>query len=167
MDCLNNNFDQTSKRGLILIKNAFFSKLCHIQLIYAFLLFLSIFVEIHRELPFISETSTEILREFVFLNKFEKGLILRIFWFFLNPFFYQTSKKGEILTKTCFSSLYDPHTAKLCFSVVLKHFWRNSQGTSLFSQKVTMSERSTEIPRNFFFLTCLKRGKSWRKFGFV
>ncbi len=29
---------------------------------------------------------------------------------------------GEILTKTCFSTQSEPHTAKLCFSVVLKHF---------------------------------------------
>ncbi len=27
----------------------------------------------------------------------------------------------EILTKNCFSPQSEPHTAKLCFSVVLKH----------------------------------------------
>ena len=41
----------------------------------------------------------------------------------------------EILTKTCFSLQIQLHTAKLCFSVVLKYFWGNSQRTSLFSQK--------------------------------
>ena len=29
----------------------------------------------------------------------------------------------------------EPHTAKICFSVVLKHFLVNSLKTSLFSQK--------------------------------
>ena len=42
---------------------------------------------------------------------------------------------GEILTKTCFSLQIVPHTAKLCFSVLLKHFGGNSHWTSLFSQK--------------------------------
>ena len=50
----------------------------HILLNYAFLLFWNIFVEIHRELFFldikvaISETSTEILRNFVFLTMIER-----------------------------------------------------------------------------------------------
>ena len=51
----------------------------HIDLNYAFVLFLSIFGEIHRKILFlvkkvtISERSSELLRKFVFLNKFEKG----------------------------------------------------------------------------------------------
>ena len=40
---------------------------------------------------------------------------------------------GEILTKTCFSPLSEPHSAKLCFSVVLKFFGGNSQRTTPFS----------------------------------
>ena len=35
----------------------------------------------------ISEKSTELLRKFVFLNKFEKGKILRKIWNCLNNFF--------------------------------------------------------------------------------
>ena len=42
---------------------------------------------------------------------------------------------GEILIKTCFSPQSEPHTAKLCFSVVLKDFWGNLQITSLFLSK--------------------------------
>ena len=67
------------KGGQILTKTVFLLKVSHIQLNYAFLLFWSILGEIHRELHFlvqkvtISEKSTEILRKFVFLNKFEKG----------------------------------------------------------------------------------------------
>ena len=42
---------------------------------------------------------------------------------------------GEILKKNCFSPHSEPHTANLCFLVVLKLFFGNSQGTSVFSQK--------------------------------
>ncbi len=42
----------------------------------------------------------------------------------------------EILTKNCFSPQSEPHTAKVCFSVVLKGFGVNSQRTSLFSPKI-------------------------------
>ena len=67
---------------------------------------------------------------------------------------------GGILTKTCFSPQSDPHTAKLCFSVDLKHFFGNSERSSLFSQKVVISKTNSE---SLFFLTCLKRVKSWGK----
>ena len=50
-------------------------------------------------------------------------------------FLIQPVKWGKILTKTCFSPQSEPHTAKLCFYVVLKHFWGNAQRTSLFIQK--------------------------------
>ena len=61
---------------------------------YAFLLFWSIYGEIHREHLFldikvtIAETSTEILGNFVFLTMFEKGKILRIIWIRLNNCFW-------------------------------------------------------------------------------
>ena len=72
-------FDQTSKWRHKLTKTVFLPTVSHIELNYAFLLFWSIFGEIHRELLFlvkkvsISERSTEIIRKFVFLNMFEKG----------------------------------------------------------------------------------------------
>ena len=74
-----NLFYKTSIRVQILTKTVFLDKVSHIQLKYAFLLFGSIFGEIHRELLFlvqkvsISERSIEIHRKFVFLNMFEKG----------------------------------------------------------------------------------------------
>ena len=40
------------------------------------------------------------------------------------------------IKKNCFSPQNEPHTAKLCFSVVLKHFRDNSLETSLFSPKI-------------------------------
>ena len=62
----------------MLTKTVFIQKVSHILLNYAFLLFWSIFGEIQRKLFFldikvtISETSTEILRKYVFLTMFEK-----------------------------------------------------------------------------------------------
>ncbi len=70
---------------------------------------------------------------------------------------------GGILTKTCFSPQSDPQTAKLCVSVVLKHFRGNLQRTSLFSQKMTISEKSTEIIRKVVFLNKFEKGQILRK----
>ena len=71
-------FDQTIKRGQILTKTVFLPKVSHIQLNYAFLLFWSIFGEIHRELHFLvqkwlSQKRAQKHWESFFLNKFEKG----------------------------------------------------------------------------------------------
>ena len=157
------------------------------------------------------------------------------------------------INKNCYSPQSGPHNAKLCPSVVLKHFGGNSERTFLFSHKsdyfrnehlntqpiclsfhvwkganplknlilfkqlflnkpvmedkylkkkvflhkvihillkyavllcwsifgaihrehlflyikLTISEMSTEIIRNFVFLTMFERGKSWEKFGFL
>ncbi len=51
----------------------------------------------------------------------------------------------QILTKKCFSPQNEPHTAKLCFSVVLKHFRANTLKTSLFSPK---SDYLRKVHRN-------------------
>ena len=83
--CLNNSFDEPSKRGQILTKNDFLPKVSHIQLNYVFRLFWSIFGEIQREISFLiqkvtlSESSTKILRKFFFFNMFEKGKSWRKF----------------------------------------------------------------------------------------
>ena len=120
----------------------------YIQLNYAFLLFRSNLEEIYRQLLFfvqkgtVSERSTDILKKFVFLNMFEK------------------SKSWGQLNKKKISPQSKPHTPKLCFSVDLKNFLENSQRSSLFSQKVAISKTNSE---SLFFLTCLKRGKSWGK----
>ena len=50
----------------------------------------------------ISERSSEILRKFYFLNKFEKGQIQMKILIFLKSVFDQTSKMGQILTKKNF-----------------------------------------------------------------
>ena len=78
-------------------------------------------------------------------------------------FFWNNPIKGDNINKNCFSAQNEPHTAKLCFSVVLKHFCGNSLKTSLFSQKVTISERSSEIVRKFAFLNKIEKGQIQRK----
>ena len=93
-------------------------------------------------------------------NKFEKGQILRKIWICLNNSICdQTSKLGEILTKTCFSTQSEPHTVKICFSVVLKLFLEIHRELLFLVKKMAISERSTEYSQSLFFSTCLKRGK--------
>ena len=78
----------------MLTKTFFLQKISHIQLNYAFPLFWSFFGLIFRKLLVIvkkvtiSESSTEILRKFVFLNKFEKGQILIKISICLNNYFW-------------------------------------------------------------------------------
>ena len=73
----------------------------------------------------------------------------------------------EILIKTSFSPQSEPHRAKLCYSVVLKHYWGNSQRTSLFSQKKQSQKETQKYTESLFVLTCLKIGKSLGEFGFI
>ena len=51
------------------------------------------------------------------------------------PLFLIKPLKGDKYYQKMFSPQSEAHTDKLCFSVVLKHFWGNSQRTSLFSPK--------------------------------
>ncbi len=73
----------------------------------------------------------------------------------------------EILIKTCFSPRNEPLTDKLCFSVVLKHFCGDSQRSSLFCPKMTISEMSTEILRKLVFLNNFEKRKILRKIWIV
>ena len=144
----------------------------HILLNYAFLLFLSIYGEIHRELFFldikvtISETSTEILGKFVFLPCLkganpEKNLDL-----YKQLFFDQTSERGQILTKTVFL----PKMSHILLNYAFLLFWSflgEIHGELFFLDKMTISETSTDILRKFVFLPILKRVKSKGKLGYV
>ena len=55
------------------------------------------------------------------------------------------------------SPLSEPHTAKLCFSVVLKHLGVNSQRTYLFSQKSDFLRKEDRNAQKVCISLCLKR----------
>ena len=140
----------------ILTKTCFSPQVSHIQLKFAFLLFWCIYGEIQRELLFlfkimtISERSSELLRKFVFLNKFEKGKIQRKIWICLNNCFWSNHLKGTNINKNFFSPVCEPYTAKLCFSFFLKHFWGNSQRTSFFIKKKKFFFKVSNIQIKWF-----------------
>ena len=159
--------------GRIITKNLFFSvKWATYKLNYAFLLFWSIFGEIHRELLFlvkkvtISEMRTN-TQKFVFLNIFQMGKVLRKIWICFKQNIYDfTSKRGQVLTKTVFLPKLSPLQLNYAFLVFWSILGEIHRELLFFVKKVTISARSTEILRKFVFLKSLKRGKSWRKFGF-
>ena len=136
-----------------------------IQLNYASLLFWNIFELIHWKILFlvnkvtISEGSTEILREFVFLNKFEKGKSGGKFGFVKTTVFDQTYKRGQILTKTVFFlkiSDIQPNSASLLFWSILGG---NSLKTSLFCQKSDFLRKEHWNTQKFFFLNKFEKGQ--------
>ena len=63
---------------------------------------------------------------------------------------------GTKLKKPFFLPIVSHKQLNYAFQLV-EHFRGNSQRTSLFSPKMAITEKSTEIFRNLFFLTCLKR----------
>ena len=140
----------------------------HILLNYASLLFWSILGEIHWKILLlvkkvtISERSTEILRKFVFLNKFEKGQILRKIWIFLNNFFWSNQLRGQLLTKTVFLlkiSHIQLNYAFLLFWSIFGEFHRNI----LFLVKKKFWERSSEVIRKLVFVKKFENEQILRK----
>ncbi len=69
--------------------------------------------------------------------------------------------KGDKINKNWFSHKNVPHTAKQCFSVVLKHFWGNSQRT-LFIQKIYSQKGTLKYSQSFFF-NMFEKGQTLRK----
>ena len=59
---------------------------------------------------------------------------------------------GTKINKKCFSPHSEPHSAKLCFSVVLNIFQEIHREHLFLVKKVAIAERSTEILRNLVFL---------------
>ena len=135
-----------------------------------FLCFEAFSGEIHRELLFldqkvtISERRTEILTKFVFLNMFENGQILRKIWICLNNCFWSNHVKGnKYKTKTVFL----PKVSHIQLNYVFLLFWsilEEIHRELLFlDQKVTISERRTEILTKFVFLNMFENGQILRK----
>ena len=74
---------------------------------------------------------------------------------FKQLFLIKQVKCGKYQTKTCFSPQSEPHTAKLCFSVVLEHLGEIHREFLFLLKKVTISEKCTEILRKVVFLNML------------
>ena len=156
----------------MLTKTVFLHQLTHILINCAFLLFWNNFVEIHRELFFfyikvtISEKSTEIVRKFVFLTMFERANPEENLDLFKQLFFWN-HLNGININKNCFSPQSEPHTAKLCLSVVLKNFWGNSWRNFLFRHKSNYLRNEHWNTLKHFFVSMFERGKSRGKFWFI
>ena len=69
------------------------------------------------------------------------------FWFDVNNFLGSTQWNGTNINKNGLSPHNEPHTVKLNFSCILKVFSGNLLQTSLWGQKLTISERSKELFR--------------------
>ena len=74
---------------------------------------------------------------------------------------------GEILIKTFFLPKVSNIQLNYAFLLFLIIFMEIHRELLFLIQKVTISEKSTKILRSLFFLTSLKRAKSWGKFGFA
>ena len=142
------------------MKTVFLPIVSQIQLNYAFLLFWSIFWEIHRELLFfvrkvaISERSIEIPRIFFFL-KYWKGKSWLKLRFVKTTFFDQTSKWGHKLTKTVFL----PTVSHIQLNYTFLLFWSifgEIHRELLFLVKKWLSHKGAlKYSKILFFLTCL------------
>ena len=62
--------------------------------------------------------------------------------------------KGDNINKNCFSSQSEPHTAKYAFRLFWSILGEILRELFFLDIKVTISETSTEILRNLFFLPC-------------
>ena len=105
-----------------------------------------------------------------FLTSLKRGQILRKIWICLNQLILIKPLKGEqILTKTCFSPVKVNHILlNYAFLLFWSIFWWNSQRTSLYIKKSDyLRKEPLKYSEILFFLTNLKGGKSWGKFGFV
>ena len=127
----------------------------HIQLIYAFLLFWSIFREIHWKLLFlvkkltISVRSSEILRIF-FLNKFEKWKFGGKFEFVLNNPFCTKQKNGTNVNNNVFLHKISHIQLNYAFLLYWSIFWETHWKLLFLFQKMTISDRSTELLESLF-----------------
>ena len=58
---------------------------------------------------------------------------------------------GEIITKKKFSPQSEPHTAKLCFSVVLNFFWEIHREALFLLKKWRSQKGALKSSESFFF----------------
>ena len=131
----------------------------HIQLNYAFMLFWSIFREIHWKLLFLvkiwlsQKEALKYVEKLLLLTSLIRRKARRKFGFVSTTFFDQTSKRGQILTKTVF--LHKMSHIQLNYASLL--FWSifgeiHRKFLLFVVKKVIISETCTEILRKFVFL---------------
>ena len=89
-------------------------------------------------------------------SRWKLGLVIN------NPFCTK-QKNGTNINKNRFSPENEPHTTKLCFSVILKHFLVISLKTSLFIQKSGFLRKKLRITTNIFFSQQVWKGANLRK----
>ena len=70
----------------------------------------------------------------------------------------------EILKRFCFSPHNEPHTANLCFLVVLIFFLEIHRELLFLVKKVSISEMNTEKHSKFVFLNMFEKGQVRKKF---
>ena len=134
-----------------------------ILLIYVFLLFWSIFGEIHRELFFLDIKMTSQKRalkysESSFLSPCLKGANTEENLDLFKNYLWSNQWKGIITNKNCFSQQGEPHIAKNIPSCCFEVFWGKFIENFPFNINVTITEKSTEIFSQFFFLTIFENG---------
>ena len=140
---------------------------------YAFLLFWSIFGEIHRELFFL-DIKVTISEKWAL--KYSESLFSYHVWKGENPeenldlfkqFYFIKHVKRINIKKTVFLHKVSHillNYAFCCFEAFLDKFLENFSFKTL---KWLSQKQALKNIESLFSLPCLKRGKSWGKFGFV
>ena len=141
----------------------------HILLNSAFLLFSSIFGEIHREIffldlkVFIADTSIKILRKFVFPTMLERCKPEEILDLF-NQLFLIKPVKGDKYEQKLFFSTRWATLLNYAFLLLRSIFEKIHRELFFLDIKMTTSETNTDIFRKFVFLTLFERGKPEENF---
>ena len=154
--CINNCFDQTSKKGQISTKTVFLLKMCHLELNYVFWLFWSIFWLNPWKLLFlvkkvISQKKLRNTKKFVFLNRFEKLKSLGKFQFDVNNYVFQTREMRQIEEKNVclfnISHIEQNSAFLLLWSIFSEIHWK-----LLFLVKKWLSQKESQkySKKNFF-----------------
>ena len=85
--------------------------------------------------------------------------IRRKIWICLTYFFDQTSKRGQILTKTVFLPKFSHIQLNYAFLFFCSILGEIQRELLFLVRKVTITETSTEIFRKFVVLTMFEKGK--------
>ena len=162
-------FYPTRKRGQILTKTFFLLKMSHIQLNYTFLLFWSISGEIHCELLFlvkkltISEGALKYSESSFFLTTSKRVISWGKFGFIITTDFEQTSKWGQILTKTVFLHKMSHIQLNYAFLSFWSYFILIHWKLLFLVQKWLFHKRAQKYSE-IRFLIMFEKGKILRKF---